>query len=150
MNVFEKWNKNVNADFMKDLDAQENGQGGNFEKVPYDTYEVRIEKMEIKSSKNGDPMLSMQFKIVNGALKGRLIFMNQVILQPFQIHIANDFLRSLDCGLEIKFKDYAQYSDLVLDVAEAVSNQKLEYALEFGTNDKNYDTFKITEVFEAE
>lgn len=151
MSVFDKWNKNIDKGFMDDLDAQERGEGGNFEKVPYDTYEVRIEKMELKESKNGDPMLAIQFKILSGQHKGRLIFMNQIIPQPFQIHIANDFMRSLDSGIdEIKFKDYGQYNDLVLDVAERIESQKLEYALAFGCNDKGFDTFTIKEVFEAE
>lgn len=150
MSVFDKWNKAVDSDFMKEVEAQENGQGGNFEQVPHGTYEVRIAKMEVKASKNGDPMLAIQFKILEGKYKGQLIFMNQVILQPFQIHIANDFLRSLDSSIEIKFVDYSQYNDLTLDVAEAIDTAKLEYALEFGENEKGYNTFKIAEVFESE
>lgn len=147
MSVFDKWNKNVNSDFMKDLDAQESGQGGNFENPPYGTYEVRIEKMELKSSKNGDPMVQVLFKILNGAQKGKTILMNQVILQPFQIHLCNEFLRSLDSGLEIAFKNYSQYNDVILDVMEVIGEDKLEYALEFGENEKGYNTFKITDVF---
>lgn len=150
MSVFDKWNKNVNKDFMEDLDAQERGEGGNFKEVPFGTYEVKISKMEVKESKNGDPMLQVLFKILAGSEKGNTILMNQIILQPFQIHLANDFLRSLDTDVEVKFKDYSQYNDMVLDVAEAVESQKLEYALEYGQNDKGYNTFKIIEVFESE
>lgn len=150
MSVFDKWNKNVNADFMKDLDAQESGQGGNYDNPPYGTYEVKIEKMELKESKKGDPMLQVLFKVLAGEQKGKTILMNQVILQPFQIHIANDFLRSLDTDIEVKFKDYGQYNEVILDVMEAVSAQKLEFALEFTENDKGYNVFTIKEVFDAE
>lgn len=150
MSVFDKWNKNVNADFMKDLDAQESGQGGNYDNPPYGTYEVKIEKMELKESKKGDPMLQVLFKVLAGEQKGKTILMNQVILQPFQIHIANDFLRSLDTDIEVKFKDYGQYNEVILDVMEAVSAQKLEFALEFAENDKGYNVFTIKEVFDAE
>ena len=147
MSIFDKWNKNVDADFLKDVDAQERGEGGSFKEVPYGTYEVKILKMEVKESKNGDPMLQVRFRILNGSEKGNSILMNQVIQQPFQIHLANDFLRSLDTDVEVKFKDYAQYNDMVLDVMEAIDADGLEYALEYGQNDKGYNTFKITEVF---
>ena len=147
MSIFDKWNKNVDADFLKDVDAQESGQGGSFKEVPHGTYEVKILKMEVKESKNGDPMLQVRFKILTGSEKGNTILMNQVISQPFQIHIANDFLRSLDTGVEVKFKDYDQYNNIVLDVMESVDADKLEYALEYGQNEKGFNTFKIIEVF---
>ncbi|MDY4823226.1 MAG: DUF669 domain-containing protein, partial [Candidatus Onthovivens sp.] len=44
--------------------------GGNFEAVPHGTYEVEVNKMELKKSKKGDPMLSIWFKIINGPHKG--------------------------------------------------------------------------------
>lgn len=149
MSVFDKWNKNIDKDFMSDLDAQERGEGG-FEKVPYDVYEVKINKMELKESKTHKPMLSIQFKILAGTYKGKLIYMNQVVETPYQIHLANDFLRSLDTDIEIKFKDYDQYNELVLNVAEAIDTDKLEYALMYDIDEKNYDTFEITDVFSTE
>ena len=72
--------------------------------------------------------------------------MNQVITQGFQIHIVNEFLRSLESGLDIEFVNYTQYNDLLLDVLEAIDD-KLEYAVEYAEN-KGYDTFKIKEVFD--
>ena len=149
-NVFEKWNKNINGDFMKELDAQEKGEGGNFENLPAGVYEVRIEKMELKSSKKGDPMFTAQFKVLAGENKGKFIWMNQVIIQPFQIHIVNEFLRSLETEIDVVFKNYDQYNDLILDVAEEVEKNKLEYALEVKVNDKGYNEYEINEVFEAE
>lgn len=146
MSVFEKWNRNVNQSFLEEVENAETGKGG-FEEVPVGTYEVKLAKAGIRSTKNGDPMLSISFKILRGDCKGRLIFMNQVINQPFQIHIANDFLRSLDSGVEIVFRNYEQYNEIVLDVQEAVEAQKLEYALEYGKNEKGFSTYEITDVF---
>lgn len=150
MSIFDKWNKKVNDDFLKELDAQESGQGGTFEKVPYDKYEVAVKKMELKESKNGDPMVQIVFRILTGSYKGKTIMMNQLIPDTYRIHLCNDFLRSLDSGVDIRFKDYGQYSELVLDVAEAIDKAKLEYALEFDENEKGYDKFRITDVFETE
>ena len=147
---FEKYDKNVDLNGLKnDLkEVEENGGTGEYREVPHGTYEVKINKLELSASKKGDPMLSVWFKILEGEYKNRLIFYNQVVTQPFQLHLANEFLKSLDSGLEVKFDSYAQYSDLILDIAETIDN-KLEYAVEYSEN-KGYSTFKIVEVFEVE
>lgn len=148
---FSKFNKAVDLDALKhDIqEAEENGGSGDYKEVPTGTYEVKIEKMEIKESKKGDPMLSVWFKILNGEYEGSMIFMNQVITQGFQIHICNTFLRSLDTGFDIVFDDFEQYANLVMDVHEKIDEQHLEFALEYGKTDKGFSTFEITEVFET-
>lgn len=150
MSVFDKWNKKVDADFVKEVKDLDSGKGGSFKDVPYGAYEVKITKMELKESKNGDPMMQVIFKVLNGSEKGNTILMNQLIPDSYRIHIANDFLRSLDTGIDVDFKDYSQYNDLIMGIVEAIDTNKLEYALEYGQNEKGYDTFKIMEVFEAE
>ena len=49
---------------------------------------------------------------------------------------------------EGEFVDYKQYADLLLDVAEFCDANKLEFAIKYEDN-KGYDKFTITEVFEA-
>lgn len=145
--VFDKWNRQMGDGFAEEVDALDRGENS-FEDVPVGDYEVKIDKMELKASKSkGDPMLSVWFKILEGSHKNSMIFMNQVIVKPFQIHLANEFLRSLDSGVDIRFQDYGQYNDLVMDVKEEVDKAKLEYHLEYG-EDGQYKTFKIAEVFE--
>lgn len=146
MSIFDKWDSEiVTKGLVEDIkNASENKQ--DFKEVPHGTYEVKVDKMEIKATQKGDPMASIWFKIVNGEYKNQRVFMNQVILQGFQIHIVNEFLRSLDSGLDIEFVNYKQYNDLMLDVLEAIDG-KLEYALEYGEN-KGFNTFKIKEVFD--
>ena len=127
-------------------EAAENGSS--YEEVPDGDYEVHIHKLELKASKNNKPMVSCWFKIVDGSRKGQLIFMNQVIEQGFQIHIVNEFLRSLATGLNIEFNSYSQYAGLlksVLDITEG-----LDFALEYTHNSKGYAEFKITDVFELQ
>lgn len=145
---FSKFDKMVNLEGLKnDIKDAENGNGS-YDEIPVGTYEVKIEKMELTESKKGDPMFSCWFKIVGDYQNGRLIFMNQVITQGFQFHIVNEFLRSLDTGLDIHFDNFEQYNDLIYDIHEKVESEHLEFTLEYGKK-KNFPTFKIIEVFEG-
>lgn len=147
---FSKFDKAIDVEGLKkDIgEAAQNGGGGQRREVPHGKYEVKIEKLELTESKKGDPMVTCWMRILKGEYEKSLIFMNQVVTQGFQIHIVNEFLRSMDCGVEITFESYSQYSQLLMDVHEAIDGQ-LEFALEYGEN-KGFNTFKITEVFDAE
>lgn len=147
---FSDFDKMVDVNGLKNdiRKAEENGQ--NYEDVPSATYEVKIEKMELKASKKGEPMFSCWFKILNGDYKNHLIFMNQLLKEGFHFHIVNQFLRSLETGKEIVFDTFEQYGNLIYDVKEEVEKQRLEYALEYDKKDGKYSTFKITEIFEPE
>lgn len=152
MSIFDKWNKEIDgAALTKDVkEAAENS--GNYEEVPYGTYEVKVEKMEIVECKSaahkGEPMLTIWFKIVAGDRKNSMIFMNQLLVQGFQIHIVNELLRSMDTGVEVEFDgNYEHYNNTILDVLEACD--KLEFVLEYGQSKKGYPTFKIEDVFEV-
>ena len=148
MSIFDKWNSNIDTEGLaKDVEEAAKNGGGDYEEVPHGTYEVKVDKMELKESKKGDPMLSVWFKILEGEHRNSMIFMNQVITRGFQIHLANEFLRSLQTGVAVEFHDYSQYNEVIMDVAEAVDG--LEFALEYGENKKGYNTFKVLEVFES-
>ena len=148
MDIFEKWNSNVDlAGLQQDIkDAQDNNK--EFEAVPHGEYEVKLDKLELKATKKGDPMVSAWFTILEGKYKKSKLFMNQVVTQGFQIHIVNEFLRSMGTDLNIEFVDYTQYADLLLDVAEFCDENNLEFAIKYEDN-KGYDKFTITEVFEG-
>ena len=148
---WDKFDRNVDVEGLnKDIEESKNNNGGNFNEIPTGTYEVKIDKMELKESSKGDPMVSIWFRILAGKFKNSIIFYNQVINQGFQIHLSNEFLRSLDTGVDIpsKFSGYKKYNDLIMDVAEEVDAQKLEYELEYGENKKGFKTFEILSVFE--
>lgn len=145
---FSKFDKMVNLEGLKnDIKDAENGNGS-YDEIPVGTYEVKIEKMELTESKKGDPMFSCWFKIVGDYQNGRLIFMNQVITQGFQFHIVNEFLRSLDTGIDVHFDNFEQYNDLIYDIHEKIESEHLEFTLEYGKK-KDFPTFKIIEVFEG-
>lgn len=148
-NIFDKWDKTIDVEGLKkDYEANQNGD---FKEVPYGTYEVKVEKMEVKASKKGNPMMSIWFKVLNGEYKGSIIFYNQVMSTWYGIHNANEMLKALVDGIvEIgEFTTFSAYNNTVLDVHEAIEG-KFEYALEYGKNDKGYNTYDITEVFEVE
>lgn len=142
---FSKYDQKVDLEGLKK--DMEDSASSDFKEVPHGTYEVAITKLELGESSKNDPMVKVWFKIVSECeYKGSLIFMNQVITKGFQLHIVNEFLRSLDSGIEIEFESYAQYSDLLLDVFEAIEGN-FEYALKYGEN-KGFNTFDIVEVYE--
>lgn len=146
---FSKFDQKVDLEGLKKdvTEAQENG-GGDFKEVPLGKYEVAITKLELGESKKGDPMVKVWFKIVEGEYKNSLLFMNQVVTQGFQIHIVNEFLRSLEAVDEVTFESYSQFNELLMDIFEAVEG-KFEYVLDYGES-KGFNTFKIEEIFELD
>lgn len=149
--MFDKWDKAFDVENLaKDVAEASNNSSGSYEEAPHGDYEVAIEKMELKASKKGDPMVSIWFRIVDGSYKGSIIFFNQVITQFFQIHIVNELLRMMVSEMEdaptIKFKTYNQYADLLMDIHEAVSDT-FEYKLSYKKGKKDFSTYEIKEVF---
>ena len=123
-NIFAQWDNAVDTEeLQKDIQKAKEDGGGNYKEVPHGQYEVSIEKMELKATKNTNkPMVSVWFNIVSGEFKGQKIFMNQVIdpaseWRGMQIHTTNEFLRSLiqDCADApvVEFKTFAQYANLL-------------------------------------
>ena len=149
MDMFEKWNSNVDLKgLQEDVKKAQEDNKGEFEKVPYGEYEVKLDKLELKATKKGDPMVSAWFTILEGKYKKSKLFLNQVITQGFQIHIMNTFLKSMGTDLVVEFVDYKQYADLLLDVVEECDKNNLEFAIKYEDN-KGYDKFTITGVFEG-
>lgn len=151
MSIFDKWNASADlSGLQKDVKEAQSKNGGDYVEVPYGDYEVKIDRMELKESKKGDPMVSIWFTILNGKFKNSRLFVNQVITQGFQIHIVNELLRCMDSGLNIEFEDYNQYNNLLMDVAEKCDELGLEFALKYEETKRGYPKYTITEVFEAE
>lgn len=150
MSIFDKWNKNIDIEGLKkDIETAKESGSGEYKEVPVGMYEVKIEKMELRESSKGDPMVTVWFRILTGEYKNSVLFMNQVITQGFQIHIVNEFLRSLSAVDSVEFKDYSQYNDLLMDISEAIDEQGLEYLLEYKRSKKDFPIYTIKEVYES-
>lgn len=144
---WEEFDKNVDIkNLEKDVQEASTREFGDFAEVPSGTYEVKITKLELTESKKGSPMLSVWFEILSGNYMAQKIFMNQLVVQGFQIHTANEFLKSLETDETVEFKGYSAYNILILNIYEKIVNS--EYALEYGENKKGYKTFKILEKFD--
>ena len=149
-NIFDKFNQAYGGqELAKEVD-EITKNGGSGENVPYGRYEVRIEKLELISSKSKKPMLTVWFKVIAGTQKDRIIFMNQLLDAAFKIHIANEFLKSLDTSVEVKFDgDFNHYAATIKNVYSDLTVDGLEYQLNYYQNKKGFDEFKIEEVFET-
>ena len=148
MEIWEQFDKVVDVEGLKKdvVDAAQN-VGGNFKQVIEGTYDVVMDKLELKSSKKNEPMLSCWMKVRDGEYKNSMIFYNQVLTSGFGIHNANEFLRALDSNIDVKFESFKQYNDLLLDIFEAIDS-KFIYVLEYGKNSKGYNTYKLVDVYE--
>lgn len=143
-NIWEKFDKEIDKDIQKKIEEAENSE---YVEVPLGDYEVKVDNMELKISKSGNPMVSIWFRIIAGDYNNNLLFMNQVINQPFQIGLANKILRALAPNKQVEFQSYTQYANLILDVFEEIDG-KYEYALKYGEK-KGFSTFEVLDIFEV-
>lgn len=147
-NIWEKFDKQIDTKGLIE-DAKAAAEGNmDFEEIPEGKYEVEINKMELKESSKGSPMVSIWFKVIEGPRKGGIIFYNQVISTGYGLHNAKEFLKSLESGVDVEFVNFKQFNDLLMDIHEAIEGT-CEYVLNYGKNDKGYNTYKIEEVFEV-
>ena len=155
--MFDKWDKEIDTEgLQKDVDEAAKNGGVVYKEVPPDTYEVSVEKMELTASKKGDPMVSIWFKIQAGDFKNSRIFYNQVVQNGVGIHFNNELLRSMGLDTiaavenrgEKLFKNYRQYSNLLMDCAEEIDSSGLTFELKYGEGRNGFHTYEITDVFE--
>lgn len=137
-------------EFDKEIDVETDAEATSYEEVPEGEYEVEIRSLEqIVSKTSHRPMLRCGMKIIAGKYKNSYLWMNKVLDHPFSRKKASDFLRSLvsqtDTPMEIHFKTYSQYNDLIMDVAEAIKD-KFEYAVSYKEHN-GYPEYTIEDVF---
>lgn len=153
MSTWDKFDKSVDLEGLQEdvKQAREEGSGANREEVPTGEYEVKVEKLELVETKKKPqrPMVTAWLRIVDGSHKNSIIFYNQLVDEGWKIDQVNQFLESLDSGIDVEFESYSQFDDMLLDIHEAIDDQ-LEYALKFGETKSGYPTFEILEVFETE
>lgn len=146
-NLFAQFDKAYDLEGLKaDLEKSSEPKS-EFQKVPYGDYEIKVQKLELTTSKSNKPMLRAEFKIVSEECNGKIIYMFQLVDEAFKIHLTNEFLRSLNTGVDITFENYVEYFNLITNVFKKTS--KYEYGLEYTTNKSGYDQYKITDVFEV-
>lgn len=150
---FSKFDKEVDLAKLTD-DANEiikNGGTGEYPDIEAGNYHGKVEKLELGATKDGRPMLKCQFRITTNPHKNQCLFQNRVLYgtknDANMIASAIGWLNSLapsDAIDEIKFVSYSQFADLVMDIAEDIS--ELEYDVEYDPN--GWNTISIEEVYE--
>lgn len=138
------FNKKVDLTKLKsDIEsAKKKGGNGDYTDVEAGQYHGKFERLEVKETKDGRPMLSVMFRITEGKRKKACLFMNRVLYgtknDANMINSAIGWLETLEPSEDIGsviFEDYNQFSELVLDVAEDIS--ELEYDIEYDPDDFN-------------
>ena len=150
---FSKFDKNIDMEGLKKdvQEAEKNGATGDYPEIPKGKYEVKFDNIEVKATKDGRPMLSVQARILEGDFKKKCLFMNRVIYgtknDANMISSAVGWLKKLGTGVNIEFEGYTHFSDLVLDVMEAVDGN-FEYLVDY--DPKAFNTITIEKVFELD
>lgn len=153
MGKFAKFNEQVDLKKLREEseEIKKNGGTGDYPDIEAGTYHGKFEKLEVKETKDGRPMLSAMFRITEGERKKGCLFMNRVLYgtknDANMIASAEGWLDSLEPSDEIGaviFEDYDQFADLVLDIAEDIA--ELEYDVEYDPD--AFNSISIEEVYE--
>lgn len=152
MGKFSKFNEQVDLKALRDEaeEIKKNGGTGEYQEIEEGTYQGKFEKLEVKETKDGRPMLSAMFRITEGERKKSCLFMNRVLYgtknDANMIASALGWLETLEPSEDIVvvFEDYDQFSELVLDIAEDIA--ELEYDVYYDPD--AFNSIHIEDVYE--
>lgn len=154
---FSAFDKKVDFDKLKaDMEELKKNGSAKYPKVPAGRYTCELEKLSIGETKDGRPMLKAMMRIKGGAdgekckYNKQCIFLNRVLYgtknDANMIASAEGWLKTLepseDVG-DIVFEGYAQFNDLVLDIAEDIIGN-VEYVVDYDD-----DVFNSIDIVEA-
>jgi len=149
---FSKFDQTVDLNQLKS-DAEEivkNGGTGDYPEIEEGIYTCKLDKMELGATKDNRPMLKVQFRITEDPHKNCCLFMNRVLYgtknDANMIASAVGWLKSLEPSddINVVFESYAQFAELVLDIAEDVAG--LEYQINYDPS--AFNSISIEDVFE--
>ena len=149
---FSKFDATINeAELAKQLEEAKNNTQQSDKEVPAGNYTVKIEKMELGATKDGRPMFKVQCRILDGEFKKWCLFMNRVIYgtknDANMISSVIGWLQKLEPSVAVEFKNYSQFSELVLDIFEEVADA---VELDVAYDPDAFNSISIEEVFDAE
>lgn len=162
MGKFDDFNKAIDLKGLnKQMQDVKDSNGGNFQDLPAGKYRIKLVKMEVgacgsKAKTPGAPLLKADFKVTSTKFKNQHMFMNKVLFTERSddswnmgklmfnvIGWLNTLEPSDDVG-PVVFEDYDQFSNLIMDIAEDVSD--LEYDVEYDPD--AFNAIKVIEVLE--
>ena len=147
---FSKFDQAINeAELAKQLEEAKNNPQQSDREVEEGNYTVKIEKMELGATKDGRPMFKVQCRILEGEFKKWCIFLNRVLYgtknDATMISSAIGWLQKLEPSVAVEFKNYSQFSDLVLDIFEEVADT-VELDVEY--DPEAFNSISVKEVFD--
>lgn len=140
--------------FSKELEADKQNAGEDYPEVPAGKYTVKIERMEIRPTKNGEPMFSVMCRIVEGDHKKQCVFFNRKIYGNRESDKWNDakavqtvitWLDHLETETVPEFKSYKQFNECVLDIFDECEEYNLELKIDYDPDE--FNSIKILEVY---
>lgn len=154
---FEEFDKKLNmAQFAKDLEEAKNNASADYPEIPKGTYDVKIERMEIKPTKTtNEPMFSVMLRIVEGEFKNGCLFFNRKIYGNKETDKWNDakavqsvisWLDKLETETIPEFKSYTQFNECILDIFEECEEYGVTLSVEYDPD--KFNPVSIKEVFE--
>ena len=154
---FSKFDKQVDLDQLKKdiTDVQSNSP--EYKEVPAGVYTCSIDNLEVGETKDGRPMLRSQFRIIGDEdgdkcdFTKNCLFMNRVLYgtknDANMIASATGWLKTLEPSEEvgaIVFEGYAQFAELVMDIAEDIDG--LQYIVDYDPD--KFNAITISDVLE--
>ena len=158
MSIFEKYSSKINSEELaaSQKEIQANATSTDRPEIPAGKYEVKVDNIEAKTSSKGNPMVSIQFRILAGKFEKSCIFYNGVFHEDWMRHrvakMLSDLIADGDNTAMVNLilkGSLSEVNNFCMDVAEDISGKKLEYLLDYGVDKKGYQTYKIAEVYEA-
>ena len=165
---FSKFDNAINeVELAKQLEeAKNNAPQGESLETPAGNYVTKIEKMEVGATKDGRPMFKVMLRVIEageGASdevkdylshfknKKPCLFMNRVIYgtknDANMINSVIGWLQGLEPENTVEFKNYSQFSELVLDIYEELADA-VELDVMYDPN--AFNSISIEGVFDAE
>ena len=146
-NMFAEFDKAYNSMSMREEVKEAADKAKDFDELKPGTYAVYVKSMELKATKNNEPMMAVQLKVSDGDHKNKMMFANFMLTKPFLIHKANEFLRSLGSDIAVEFDNYGQYADLIDDIYNWTEEHQCDYDVEFSLRDSKYSEYKVVALY---
>jgi hypothetical protein len=154
---FSAFDNAIDEQFKKDLkEAKENSASTDYPEIPKGDYVVKVDKMEIRPTKTGEPMFSCRMRITEGTFKNKCIFFNRKLFGNKVSDNWNDakaiqtvvtWLDNLQTETIPEFTTYSDFNDVILDIFTECEQDKLTFNVSY--DPKAFNAITINGVFEA-
>lgn len=119
-----------------------------YDQVPDGKYRVEILHMDVMTSKKGNLMLRVGFKVLSGQYENTLVW-SYFMLNNRNIENANSFLRALKTDAIVKFTGVIEYKKLIEEILINVKGWK-EFDLQIKTGYTGFKNYTILNAYEKE